>query len=118
MRTPSVWMFHEADIMNHSFLLLISYAALGLLARLEPGMENGESYPEKMDADRATTQPLPKGKGRIIRDESGEVIGIDLAEDTRSDVEERQEGTEVIPKTSIVRGGWSRCPLMRRVLTN
>ena len=96
--------FREADNVNR-FDLLISYAALGLLARLEPGMENGDDSKQEKMMDVSTAQPpLPKGKGRIIRDETGKVIGIDLAEDTRSDVEEREEVIGVTPKTNVVRG--------------
>jgi len=56
---------------------------------------------QKMDEDRAAARPLPQGKGRIVRDESGNVVGIELADDAV--VEERRERLDSSPKTDTVR---------------
>lgn len=126
----------------------ISYAALGLLANsnaasnpteIETDKEPPTSHQATASSQDSTTQPtpqlaaaastkpsLPKGKGRLIRDSTGVVIGVDLPEDDESDAmnsndrtvrREKDEDTPwgapmtedrpIVPvtaKTSVVRG--------------
>lgn len=124
-----------------------SYTALGLLANANIPLngaateEDDEELPTASTsqanavspslATQPTKSTLPKGKGRLIRDAAGRVIGVDLPEDDESDamnnihvgnpdVGKEDEDTPwgapmtedrpVVPvpgKTSVVRGGFS-----------
>ncbi|KAJ6618358.1 ribosome biogenesis protein Nop16 [Mycena sp. CBHHK59/15] len=94
-----------------------NYAALGLIHTLNPsasgGVEpmeaTGLSEESPMDLMAASTssqtnsaRPLPKGHGRIIRDENGNILRIELAEEDEEMAEDEKDmeqvGAEVDPK--------------------
>jgi nucleolar protein 16 len=81
---------------------MISYAALGLVHSLNP-LSSGGTEQELHAASQAAPQTIadsplpvesapqviPKGHGKIIRDDAGKVIGVELAEE-----EQNREGGE------------------------
>ncbi|KII88690.1 hypothetical protein PLICRDRAFT_41901 [Plicaturopsis crispa FD-325 SS-3] len=72
-----------------------NYAALGLVSNLNPcasgGVEreiidlgdhdSGADDTAAAGPSRLPGQPIPKGHGRIVRDEAGNVVGVELAEE-------------------------------------
>ena len=84
-----------------------SYAALGLAYSLNPiasgGTENStraatqQSTPESVEQPTASTSKtseksaIPKGHGRIIRDEAGNIIRVELAPEDEEDQAAHQE---------------------------
>lgn len=134
----------ETDLCN----FLNSYAALGLMSNPNSLMEPvatpvvedeepvaGPSTPRAASAlPSAKTQrdPVPKGKGRLIRDPTGKVIGVEIPEDDAMELEleegdeegdgeggltrghaakpmrEDREPAPVVPKTAIVAGMYLR----------
>ena len=84
-----------------------SYAALGLAYSLNPiasgGTENStraatqQSTPESVEQPTASTSKtseksaIPKGHGRITRDEAGNIIRVELAPEDKEDQAAHQE---------------------------
>ena len=104
-----------------------SYEALGLVASLNPTLSGGvepttsrhdradtrsielSSTPEVSDTRKtARTQSVPRGFGRIIRDENGNVMDVDLGEDAEDVEESNNQLIEDIPHPATQEGaaGW------------
>jgi len=70
-----------------------NYAALGLLANLNPTARIGHAAPfeeQPMDDNdgpktASASSSLPKGKGRIVRDASGNIVSVTLGDDDDDD---------------------------------
>jgi len=107
-------------------LPLFSYASVGLAHNMNPSASGGAEHTEHSIIVDETVPPaapipssstnipeaskksfIPKGHGRIIRDESGNVVGVELAEEDE-DQEPSDENMEtLIPEISdAVRGKW------------
>ncbi|KAJ1307249.1 hypothetical protein OPQ81_001362 [Rhizoctonia solani] len=81
-----------------------NYEAMGLVHSLNPVAQGGTektllappSEPEPTPAPTAVpSKPIPQGHGRIIRDENGTVIGVELPEETEAPVV-NQKGKEEV----------------------
>lgn len=107
-----------------------SYEAMGLVASLNPTLSGGvepttsrhdrfdthsielSSTPEVSDTKQsgaASTQTVPRGYGRIIRDESGNIIDVDLGEEDAENMEASSNHLiEDIPDPTTQEGaaGW------------
>ncbi|KAJ3483336.1 hypothetical protein NLI96_g6389 [Meripilus lineatus] len=104
-----------------------NYEALGLVASLNPTLSGGvepttsrhdradtrsielSSTPEVSDTRKtARTQSVPRGFGRIIRDENGNVMDVDLGEDAEDVEESNNQLIEDIPHPATQEGaaGW------------
>jgi len=89
--------------------LIKSYAALGLAHSLTPNDSGGkditqttqlaglggntESPSERAD-DRSTAGKIPRGFGKIVRDESGNVVDVELGDEYDDDNEEERGSRE------------------------
>ncbi|KAF7353621.1 Nucleolar protein 16 [Mycena venus] len=89
-----------------------SYAALGLVHTLNPSASGGvepietitghsEDAPVNLTAASTSSQPnaalpIPKGHGRIVRDEEGNILRVELAEEDEEmpEVDDRQKDME------------------------
>ena len=94
----------------------LSYAALGLIHTLAPTASGGTEPPESTKvvageqakqsihaSDPDTSAVIPKGFGRIVRDEAGNVMQIELAGEEESDYLadgnlEMMKGPEIVPE--------------------
>lgn len=93
--------------------------AIDANATIEEQPLAGPSTPRTAPARAQRSNPLPKGQGRIIRDASGNVVGVELPDDdqdtalvadedaeqaTRKPMNADREVAPVLPKTDIVAG--------------
>ncbi|EAU91243.2 hypothetical protein CC1G_06878 [Coprinopsis cinerea okayama7 len=100
-----------------------NYARLGLVSdlnpissggsekRIEPKYEDGDAQMSSETAGPSITsdaqtgessKPLPKGFGRIIRDESGNVIGVELPqEDESKEAEQEDQEMEALSEPEV-----------------
>lgn len=80
-----------------------SYIALGLQHTLNPISSGGtEVGCVKIGSEEKCSSDIPKGFGRIIRDENGAVVGVELGEEE----EEIESGDIEGPCEGIVQGKW------------
>lgn len=110
-------MYQATNIKGESIWLLtcyffFSYARLGLLATLNPRAKGGSelvSLAAKMNAEGAANSPdlkqnqstndIPRGYGRIIRDSHGNVVDVEMGEeqDVEPTVNANEEDEDRVP---------------------
>ena len=101
------------------FFRACSYARLGLIhslnpsapggseTKLEPSFDQGEMSvdAQPIPSSSSSSIPVPAGYGRILRDEAGNVVGVELADDedvNDVDVEETMEDLEPEVEESVM----------------
>ncbi|KAJ7074265.1 ribosome biogenesis protein Nop16 [Mycena amicta] len=82
-----------------------NYAALGLAHTLNPSAAGGvEPTETSTGMNDGPTPSIPKGRGRILRDDDGNVVGIELAEDDDDDEENEAENQTLAEQKWLVAG--------------
>jgi nucleolar protein 16 len=88
------------------FNMIISYAALGLVSSLNPSASGGSERelcpPQQRRATITEPTPqdaqptkIPRGYGKIIRDQDGNVIDIELAEEDEGETMEEGRSQDI-----------------------